>query len=226
MLWWVVEPLLYMGAFVLVFSIGLRSAEEGFVAFLLCGLIPWKFLASTVQTSSVCIENNRGLISQVYFPKYVLVGAVIIANAIKFLGVLVLLIIMLWLFDWLGDENLLMLIPVILVEILLCAGVASLAAVVVPLIPDTRLIIDNLLLLTFFISGIFFRLPPTADGEVNALFLNPVAGLFHNYRSVLLADAPFETNFLIYAALWGLGTCLAGGVLLKIFDRRFAKLPV
>ena len=225
-LWWVVEPLFYMGAFVLIFSIGLRTAEEGFVGFLLCGLIPWKFFASTVQTSAVCIENNRGLISQVYFPKYVLVGAVLIANAIKFMGVLVLLIITLWLFGWLGTQNLLLLIPVVLAEILLCAGISALASVVVPLVPDTRLIIDNLLLLTFFVSGIFFRLVPTDEGEFNALFLNPVAGLLHNYRSVLLDDTPFEVGFLLYTILWGILACIAGAVLLRIFDRRFAKLPV
>ena len=224
-LWWVIEPLLYMGAFVLIFSVGLRTAEEGFVAFLLCGLIPWKFFSSTVQTSSVCIENNRGLISQVYFPKYVLVGAVLMANTIKFLGVLVLLVVLLHLFGWLESRNLPVLLLVVLVEILLCAGVSAIAAVVVPLVPDTRLIIDNMLLLTFFVSGIFFRLAPAPNGELNALFLNPMAGLLHSFRAVLLNDAPLVVDFLLYGALWGVATCAIGGVLLKIFDRRFAKLP-
>ncbi|RME59397.1 ABC transporter permease, partial [Candidatus Parcubacteria bacterium] len=42
MLWWVLEPLLYLGAFYVLSTIVLHRGGEGAVSFLLVGLVVWK----------------------------------------------------------------------------------------------------------------------------------------------------------------------------------------
>jgi len=94
-LWWFLEPLLYMAAFYVIFGLGLRMGGEGFVYFLLCGLVPWKWFSSTVNNGSRAIEAGAGMIHQVYIPKVVLPTIIVAINTVKFLMILPLLIVFL-----------------------------------------------------------------------------------------------------------------------------------
>ena len=72
MIWWIVEPLLCVGVFYIVFELGLRRGGDGFVAYLLCGLVTWKWFDGTVRSSASIISMGLGLMHQVYLPKYLL----------------------------------------------------------------------------------------------------------------------------------------------------------
>ncbi|MCB1756284.1 MAG: ABC transporter permease, partial [Gammaproteobacteria bacterium] len=74
-----------MLAFYIVFELGLRQGEENYLAFLLTGLILWKWFASTITTSSGIINANRGLLNQVYLPKWIFPLTVVIGNTSKLL---------------------------------------------------------------------------------------------------------------------------------------------
>ena len=220
-LWWIIEPVLYMGAFYLVFAVGLRTAGEGFVAFLLCGLVPWKWFASTVQTGSNSIIANGPLISQVYFPKYIIVGSVVFANTFKFLMVVGLLIVFLAVSSSLSLGTVIMVVPTMIVQLVLICGCTAIAAALVPLLPDLRLLIENGLLVVFFMSGVFFAIEGQA---VAVLGWNPLVGLFANYRAALIGTTEFDWSALSYAMSVGMGLLIVGVGLLIVLDRRFAKI--
>ena len=67
--WWILEPLLQMGVYYIVFDILLRRGGEDFVPFLLCGIVPWLWFSRSVNNSSRSIVQGKGLISQTYLPK-------------------------------------------------------------------------------------------------------------------------------------------------------------
>jgi lipopolysaccharide transport system permease protein len=48
--WWIVEPILYMFAFYFIFAVGFRQGGPELVPFLLCGIVPWKWVPASVQT--------------------------------------------------------------------------------------------------------------------------------------------------------------------------------
>ena len=73
-----------MGAFYVLFGIGLRQGGDNFLFFLLCGLVPWKWFSSTLNSGSRSIVANAGLINQVYLPKYVFPLIVVVINTFKF----------------------------------------------------------------------------------------------------------------------------------------------
>src|SRR5690606_21854583 len=73
-LWWFLEPVLFLAIFYAIFETGLRRGGAAFVPFLLCGLVPWKWFASTVMGCANVMSRNYGIIQQVYVPKLVLPG--------------------------------------------------------------------------------------------------------------------------------------------------------
>jgi lipopolysaccharide transport system permease protein len=72
----------------------------------------------------------------------------------------------------------------------------------VPVFPDLRLIIDNGLLLLFFLSGVFFDIESLPEDITALVYINPMAMLIDAYRSVLLHAEPprFDLLFAVVIA--------------------------
>ena len=82
-LWWIIEPVLFMLIFYLVFGVLFQRGTEDFVPFLLIGLALWHWFQATVMQCAGAITTNRGLIQQVYVPNYVFPTVVILANILE-----------------------------------------------------------------------------------------------------------------------------------------------
>jgi lipopolysaccharide transport system permease protein len=225
-IWWVLEPLLYMAAFYVAFGMGLRGNGGSEVALsLLCGLVPWKWFASSVQNGSGIIQANSGLIMQVYLPKYVLPGMVMVTNGIKFLIILVLLMLAVALVH--GASPVWLALPVlVLVEMLLALALSSLAAAIVPLLPDLDLVISNGLIVLMFMSGIFkdvATLPPKLEALLD---LNPMVHVIRGFRTVLLEKQWPDWTALTGVTVFSLVVYGLALAMLRRYDRIYPKLLV
>ncbi|WP_419632453.1 ABC transporter permease, partial [Thiolapillus sp.] len=123
MLWWVLEPVLYMGAFYIIFAVALQRGGENFVPWLLTGLVVWKWFDTTVRMSLNVITAGKGLMSQVYLPKVFFPAVVILKNSVKFLVTLVLLLLFLLVYGMPLGWSWLMVPVLLLVQLLLICGV-------------------------------------------------------------------------------------------------------
>jgi lipopolysaccharide transport system permease protein len=225
-LWWVIEPLLYMTVFYIVFAVGFRAGGSDFLTFLLVALVPWKWFQSTIQAGTNVIVANQGLISQVYFPKYILVGMILVSNSLKFCVILALLLVFLPALGVAPTAQWLWIVPACLALFMLMTGIASVTACITPYMPDIRLIIDNGLLLAFFMSGIFFDISTRSPEAQALLYLNPMAGWIEEFRSiVILGNAPNLIR-LLNIALLGAGLSALGFWIMSRLDRKFAKVAL
>ena len=223
-LWWFLEPLLYMTAFYVIFGLGLRMGGEGFVYFLLCGLVPWKWFSSTVNNGSRSIEAGAGMIHQVYIPKVVLPTIIVAINTVKFLMILPLLIAFLLLVGAVTEIYWTMLLPLVLLQLLFVWSVTALSAAIVPFVQDVRYVIENGLLFLMFLSGIFFEMEALDASIRSVLMLNPMAILVESFRDVLLHGQMPDTSGLAYVAGFSLLLCSVGLFVLQRFDRRYPKV--
>ena len=222
-LWWILEPAFYMAAFYIAFGTGLRAGGIDKVVFLLSGLVPWKWFMSSVQNGSLTIQNNSGLIQQVYLPKYILPWIVVLTNTVKFFIILGLLLILTVSLGHSVDVTWLALPVLALVELVVIAALASLTAALVPLLPDLRLIVDNGLIVLMFLSGIFYevdRLPHRLQHIVRA---NPMVAVIEGFRSVLVDHTWPDWPGLARATLVALVLYALAFWVLRRFDRDYPK---
>ena len=225
-LWWVAEPALYMAAFYIAFGAGIRAGGVSAVPFLLCGVVPWKWFFSSVQGAAGAIQANSGMISQVHVPKAILPFILFVTNGMKFLLVLCLLLALLLCMGYMPAPAWLALPVVILVEFLLIAALGSLAAALVPILPDLKLVVDNGLIVLMFLSGVFMdvdRLPP---GPAAILSLNPMVWVIKGFRDILMKHEWPAWQPLLLSSLFAAGVYAVALLIMARYDRHYAKLIV
>ena len=71
-LWTFLNPLLQLMVYTVVFSFIMRAGIEKYYLFLFVALIPWMFMATSVQGGATCIIAQKSLVSKIYFPRQVL----------------------------------------------------------------------------------------------------------------------------------------------------------
>jgi lipopolysaccharide transport system permease protein len=224
-LWWILEPALFVAVFYYVFAVFLQRGAENFVAFLLCGKVPYLWFAKSINNSSQSIKAGRGLINQVrinkaFFPLLV-VGQDLVKQSLVFTLMLVFLVAY-------GISPSLQWISVLFVLVTQLAVIVPctlIAAAITAFIPDFRYLIQTGMLLLLFGSGIFYSYTDVILPRHQELFLlNPLARLIKNYRQVLLDSQPPDW--------YELSTLLAGSLILTFFvlklyrkaDFAFARL--
>lgn len=223
-LWWVFEPVMYMSAFYIVFGVIFERGGEGYVAFLLCGLVVWKWFGSTVTACSGSIAANAGLMQQVYLPKYIFPAIVVVTNSIKFSVVFFLLLIFLVIYGYPPSVTWLSLPLIIMLQLLLISAIGGLVASFTPFMPDFRLLLDNLIMLFFFLSGVFFDISKVAGDLQYLLKLNPMAVLIESYRTVLVDGGWPDFAYLAVVFVLSTGGVLLAAKLLVRYDRTYPKV--
>jgi lipopolysaccharide transport system permease protein len=95
--WAVLQPLLLMAAFTLLFSRIANVPTQGipYPVFAFTGLVPWTMFSNAIGASSNSLVNSANLVSKVYFPRLVIPAAAVLAWVPDFvIGSAVLFVIM------------------------------------------------------------------------------------------------------------------------------------
>lgn len=226
-IWWILEPALFVAVFYVVFGVLLERGGPGFVAFLVCGKIPYLWYSRSVMNSSNSILAGKSLINQVYIPKVFFPLVVILQDCVKQAFVFVLLLVFLIIYG--TDVSLswlyLPLIAAAQITFILASGLVG--ASIVPLIPDFRYIISTGLMLLMFGSGIFYSYKEVVQPEYQSAFLaNPMAALIKSYRQVLLDGAAPDFHRLVLIAVICLCITFAMSFVLRRFGGEYSRLVV
>ena len=223
-LWWVIEPVMYMGVFYVAFAHLLNRGDENYVIFLLTGLIVWKWFHATLNTGANSLVANAGLMKQVYVPKIVFPLTNIAVNTFKFMIILALLLVFLQ-FSAAKVSWTWTLLPVlVLTQLLLIVAVTSLLAAVMPFFPDLRVILDNVLMMFLFLSGIFFDIAKLPANVQEYLMLNPMAALIVMYRKVLLEGVPPDWQQVFGILSFSAAVMILAAWFFRRFDRVYPKI--
>lgn len=223
-LWWVIEPVMYMGIFYIVFAHLFHRGDENYIMFLLTGLIVWKWFHATVTTGSNSLIANAGLMNQVYLPKIVFPLTAIAINTFKFLIILILFLTFLQFTPTKPSLTWALLPFLILTQLLLIVSVVSLLAAVMPFFPDLKVILDNIMMMLLFLSGIFFDIAGLPVSIQGYLYLNPMATLITMYRKLLLEGVPPDWGQIFLVISFSFTVMILAGCLFHRFDRVYPKI--
>lgn len=200
-IWWILDPLLYMAVFYLVFGVLMHRGGDGFVAYLLTGLVPFQWFAKTVQQTSNSIVAGKGLMHQVrisplFFP---LVG--IVQNTGKQALVFLMLALFLTFYGLPPTIHWLAFLPIVMVQLLLTVVLCCFVAMLVPFVRDLMNLVPTGLQFMLFVSGIFYTIDRIPLEWRSLFFANPMANLLYQYRLVFVEQRWPDWSGLGWVAL-------------------------
>ena len=223
-IWWVIEPLIYMAVFYIIFTNFFVRGDENYIIFLIVGLVIWKWFAASLVLGANSLMSNIGLINQIYLPKIIFPLISIVIGILRFFLVFLILIIFLLIMGvkptliW---GYLFILLPL---NSLLIIGCASFLASIIPFFPDIRNVLDNIIMLLFFLSGIFFKLDSLPANVQNYISFNPVALIIESVRDVMILNQKPDFNNLLYVFFFSILLLSISIFILKKYDRVYPKV--
>jgi ABC-type polysaccharide/polyol phosphate export permease len=190
-LWTLMNPILTIAMYFVVFRFIFRLDIPNFFGFFVIGFLMWVFFSRTLSAAATCITENASLIAKASFPLEALPLATVLYQLFHHLialGIAVPLLLatrgarMSWHMLWI--------IPILLAFVCLTLATALWLAAVGVFFRDTREILEVGLPILFWATPIFYTLEMAPEFLRPALVLNPVSSFIETMRGALLDAHP------------------------------------
>jgi homopolymeric O-antigen transport system permease protein len=156
-LWSLVNPLVLVGIYTLVFSVLFPvSRIHHFPLYLLSGLSVWVFLSGALATSTRSLVDNANLIKKVRFPRQLTAFSTVAAHLVALVAILVILIPVNLMVIPETRDTIWLTIPLMIPIVALVAGLSLVVAAGNVLFRDVEHIVAALLLPWFFLTPIMY----------------------------------------------------------------------
>ncbi|WP_372788019.1 ABC transporter permease [Paraconexibacter sp.] len=226
--WYLVNPLVLMGAYYLMFGVVFTLAQhDDYPLFLMVGLVVWTFFSQALLGAAPSLLDQGALIRKAPFPRETIPGAVVTVQMVTFTIVLGLVAIVTLGVRGTLAPALLLLPPVLVALYAFVLGLALAVSVLHAFFRDVAPILSAVLLPWFFLSPIFFE-PADITQKEGARFamqwLNPVAPFIESVRSILYDGAVPSGATLLYVAVAAVVAVLGGRVLFRAMQRELAVI--
>jgi ABC-type polysaccharide/polyol phosphate export permease len=230
-IWWFLDPLLTMAVYVVLVTVILQNTKEAYPLFIFCAILPWKWFSATTVESTRSIIGREKIIKQVHFPKIVLPLATVVGGVANFVFGLVPLFAMMLLFYQNHITAWLLLIPVVaVVQFLFQLGASIFLSAVTVFYRDLGLLMTHLIRLWFYLSPALYgaeqvkKLAESNPQLVRIYNLNPFAGLFESYRSLIYYGQPPAWDLLGIVLIESAFLLVVAVLVFKRLEPAFAKV--
>jgi ABC-type polysaccharide/polyol phosphate export permease len=221
-IWWVLDPLLQMGVYVILVTVVFERSIPAYPLFIFAAILPWKWFSTVVSDAITSVSGQERLIKQIQFPKIVLPSAAMIGGIAQFAFGLIPLGAMLLLFY--ADRisvNLVFIPLVAFVQFVFTLGFGFVVAALNVFFRDVGNLARHVLRLWFYLSPALYGADTIASlsekhPTISALMhFNPFFWILESYR-----DAIYYGRMPDLAAL---GVVLGGSLVLLVIGTIFFK---
>jgi ABC-type polysaccharide/polyol phosphate export permease len=220
--WTMLNPLLMMIVFTIVFSHVLRVPVEHFTVYFLSGFLLWNFVAQTTSWSTGCLLGYASLIKKIYVPKTIFVLATVIAGLVNLaLSLVPLALIMLVVGHPFRASLGFVPVPMLL-GTLFALGLSLLLAPLSVMFADIVPIYQVVQTLWLYLTPVMYpvaMVPAEYRGIVDA---NPMTYLVEAFRAPIYDGTLPEAGVLLGATAFALGAVVLGWIVFEHYTDRIA----
>ncbi|MBI4259818.1 MAG: ABC transporter permease [Actinobacteria bacterium] len=191
--WAVLQPLMLMVVFTIVFGRIARIGSEGipYPIFAYSALVPWQFFASSVNLGTSSIIANWATIRKIYLPRETFPLAAVMSSGVDFLVSSVILLGMLLAYGMTPRVTWVAFPLLVLILLFLMTAVTMAVSAVTAYFRDTRYGMPMLLQILMFASPIAYPMSEALRALPSGIrglypYLNPLAPVMDGFRRVLV----------------------------------------
>ena len=225
--WVVLQPLLTMAIFALIFY-RVGNFDTGGIEvypFLFSTLMLWTFFSSALNSGSQSLVSNSNMISKIYFPRFLLPLSLALAGLLDYViswGVFVFIMIATgevfssWMvFIW---------VPLVL-SFILVTGLTFLFSAMAAKYRDVQYIVPFFTTLLLFASPILYPLNAAQDPILRSVMtLNPLAGIMDAQRFFVFGRPEMDMTVFASSIVVSIAVFVIGLLYFKKYERQLADV--
>ena len=184
--WWILDPLL-MGAvyyFLRVVVLGMEGDHIG--AFLIIGLVAWKWITSTVNGSAKSITGRASIITQIYLPKAMFPIGTTMTQFINFSFGLVVIALFLAFYRLVPGIEILWLPVIMLVQFMFLSAIALVLGYYSTFVRDIENVLTHFIRAWFYSSPVIWEAGRLGEEYQYIIDANPASAFIMGYRNILM----------------------------------------
>jgi lipopolysaccharide transport system permease protein len=192
-LWAILQPLIMMIMFTLIFSKALNVSSDGipYPVFALSGLLIWNIFSNGLLNSANSMVTNANIIKKIYFPRLIIPMSAILTALVDFVFALIIYVLVLIYYH--QEVNILKLIlylPLsILITIITTFGLGSFLAALNVKFRDFQYVLPFMIQFLLFANPVLYSTRAFNNPWINAIMnANPIASAIQLCRSIFTSQ--------------------------------------
>jgi lipopolysaccharide transport system permease protein len=225
-LWTILNPLLLMTTYYLVFGRVLKTKFEGgsYVLYFLAGILPWLAFSEAVGRAPTIMLEYRSFVKKLVFPLETLPMNLVIAGAVtEAIGLVIFTLGLLYSRHAL-PLSVLWLPALIVPQLLFTVGLCWFLAALGVFLRDLGQILGFILTAWFFLTPICYPESQLTGAMRTVQAFNPIFVLVHGYRTVFLDQRAPDAIPLIGLWIGALALAILGHAFFHKLRRSFADV--
>lgn len=222
--WTFLNPLLQLCVYTVVFSIILRNDIEQYYLFLFVALVPWIFFSTSVSGGASVIWSQQDMVKKIYFPRQVLPIAFVTSQFVNMvLSFLVVFAVLIVSGKGISLKALCYMPIVMLVEYILCMGMAFLTSACTVYLRDLEYLLGIITMAWQFLTPVMYAIETVPEQLLPIFNLNPMTPIIVAYREILYYKRVPQISTLLHATMLGVILMLLGWIVFEKLQRHFAE---
>ena len=226
--WSLLNPLILLGVYFVVFGLLIKNGTvHHYPLYLLAGLACWIFFSVSLQASARSMIDSAELIKKVRFPRQLVAFSMVAAQAVTFVVMTLILIVLSLVFVPAARPTVVLAIPFAILFAGFVAGVSLLAASLNVLFRDIEHILTAALLPWFFLTPIVWNIGSLATAQRHPKLLdvlrwgNPVTPPIYAFRDALW-NGHIRIADVVYLAVASVVALTLGALVFRSVDDQIA----
>jgi lipopolysaccharide transport system permease protein len=227
-LWIVLQPLIQMLIFYVIFGILIKVPTNGipYPLFFLSAFVVWQFFTQVVNNSAFSLVGNISVIVKSYFPRLALPLSTV-ANALVDFAVSFLVLLVFLLIDGHYPITLrYLLLPVLLaITIIFSSGVGLLFGALMVVFRDTKNFLSFIIMMWMYVTPIIYPISIVPERYRILFYLNPLTSLVDTYRWVFLGQGTLpRLSYLALSLTVAIVIWFCGAVAFRAMENKIADI--
>lgn len=224
--WAIIQPLMTMVIFTIIFGKFAKLPSDGFPypVFAYCALLPWNYFAQSLSGSSDSLVGSSYLITKVYFPRLILPLSKVSSGLIDF-GVAFIILFGMMAWYRISPTAGILLLPVfMLVAMLTALGVGLWFTALNVKYRDVRFIVPFIAQFWMFASPVAYSTSLVPEKWRWLYGLNPMAGVIEGFRWALLGKSAPDFRMMLVSFAAVCAVLITGLFYFKKMEKTFADI--
>ena len=223
--WAILQPLIQIVIFTVVFGRVAEVSSEGFPYFLFStvAIIPWTFISQAMSESSSSLVTGQNMLGKVYFPRLIFPLAPVFSRLVDFFISLVIIIGVSIYYKVVPTWNLLFLPIFVLIMIFIPAGLGMWLSALAIRFRDVKHAMPFVVRMLIYSAPIVYS-AASIPGKYRLIYsLNPIVCVIEGFRACLLGTQ-MPWGYLLPGILTSVLVLVSGAYYFKRMERVFVDV--